>query len=201
MSQAEYQKKYREENKERLAAWRNAYYQKNKNRQKEYVKQRYAQKKDEILEYAKAYRAANAEKCYELKKKWRSENPERSREWSKLNQRRKLATIPGFRVRCNISRRMNAMLRGSPHQKNKRLGLTAAALRAHLEPLFQPGMTWENYGKVWHVDHIKPCALFDFSDPEQIKACFSLANLQPLWAAENIRKSDQFPYVPGHVAA
>jgi len=201
VSQAEYQKKYREENKERLAAWRKAYYQQNKERRLTQVRQRYIEKKEQLLAYAKAWREANPEKCYAMKKQWRAKNPEKAREWSKLHQRRKRESVPGFRARCNISRRMSAMLRGNPNAKNKRLGVTAQQLRAHLEPLFQPGMTWENYGKVWHVDHIKPCALFDFSDPEQIKACFSLANLQPLWAAENIRKSDQFPYVPSHVAA
>ncbi len=57
----------------------------------------------------------------------------------------------------------------------------------HLERQFQSGMTKENYGK-WHVDHIIPCASFDFSDPEQQKKCFHYTNLQPLWASDNIRK-------------
>ena len=57
----------------------------------------------------------------------------------------------------------------------------------HLERQFQSGMTKENYGK-WHVDHIIPCASFDFSDPEQQKKCFHYTNLQPLWAHENYSK-------------
>jgi|TARA_Y100000296_G_scaffold49571_1_gene56801 hypothetical protein len=57
----------------------------------------------------------------------------------------------------------------------------------HLERQFQSGMTKENYGK-WHVDHIIPCASFDFSDPEQQKKCFHYTNLQPLWAFDNMSK-------------
>ncbi len=57
-------------------------------------------------------------------------------------------------------------------------------------------MSWENYGKgdngrgmqEWHIDHIKPCASFDLSKPEQQKLCFNYTNLQPLWAEENMKK-------------
>jgi hypothetical protein len=58
-----------------------------------------------------------------------------------------------------------------------------------LEKKFLPGMNWENYGE-WHIDHIVPCSSFDLSKSEQQKICFNYSNLQPLWAADNIRKSD-----------
>lgn len=71
------------------------------------------------------------------------------------------------------------------------VGCSADELRAHIEKQFTPGMTWANYGE-WHVDHIRPCASFDLSDPEQFAACFNWSNLQPLWAAENLSKSDTY---------
>ena len=57
----------------------------------------------------------------------------------------------------------------------------------YIEAQFKPGMTWERYGE-WHVDHIRPCASFDLTDPKQQKICFHYSNLQPLWAADNIKK-------------
>ena len=57
----------------------------------------------------------------------------------------------------------------------------------YLQGKFKEGMHWNNLGK-WHIDHIRPCASFDLTDPEQQKQCFHYTNLQPLWAAENIRK-------------
>ena len=69
------------------------------------------------------------------------------------------------------------------------LGNTIEGAKAHLESHFQPGMTWDNYG-AWHVDHIKPCAAFDLTDPAQQRACFHFTNLQPLWAVDNLKKSD-----------
>lgn len=54
-------------------------------------------------------------------------------------------------------------------------------------------MTWENYGfYTWHIDHIRPCASFDLSDPEQQKICFNYKNMQPLWAHENLSKHAKY---------
>jgi hypothetical protein len=53
-------------------------------------------------------------------------------------------------------------------------------------------MTWDNYGPVWHVDHKRPCASFDFSDPVQQRLCWHWTNLQPLFAAENLSKGDKW---------
>lgn len=72
------------------------------------------------------------------------------------------------------------------------LGYTTAQLMEHLERQFERGMSWTNYGE-WHVDHILPVASFAFedaADPE-FKACWSLTNLRPLWARENLAKRDR----------
>ena len=53
-------------------------------------------------------------------------------------------------------------------------------------------MNQKNQGRYgWHIDHIKPCASFDLSDPKQQLKCFNYKNLQPLWAEENIKKSNK----------
>jgi hypothetical protein len=70
------------------------------------------------------------------------------------------------------------------------IGCSMDELKIHLSSMFKEGMSWDNYGK-WHIDHIKPCASFNLSDPAQQKECFHYSNLQPLWAIENIKKSDQ----------
>jgi len=60
---------------------------------------------------------------------------------------------------------------------------------AHLESKFLPGMTWNNRGD-WHIDHVRPLASFSFETAQcpDFKAAWSLSNLQPLWALDNIRK-------------
>ena len=70
-------------------------------------------------------------------------------------------------------------------------GCSLEDLTKHLESKFTEGMTWENYGQ-WHIDHIRPCASFNLEDPEEQKKCFHWTNLQPLWAADNLKKSDKW---------
>lgn len=74
----------------------------------------------------------------------------------------------------------------------KLIGCPIEILILHLESQFIEGMSWENYGPVWHVDHIKPCSNFDLSNPEQQRACFNYSNLQPLFAADNLQKGDKY---------
>jgi hypothetical protein len=52
-------------------------------------------------------------------------------------------------------------------------------------------MSWQNYGE-WHIDHVRPLASFDLSDPAQQRAAFHFSNTQPLWAKENLAKSDRW---------
>lgn len=62
----------------------------------------------------------------------------------------------------------------------------------HIENLWYPGWSWDNYGKIWEIDHVKPCAKFDLTDPAQQRVCFHFYNTQPLLISENRSKQDTF---------
>lgn len=83
-----------------------------------------------------------------------------------------------------------AFASGSKSKRSQELiGCTIAHLRQHLERHFKPGMTWDNHSfEGWHIDHIRPLATFDLSDPEQCRQAFHFTNLQPLWGKENLTK-------------
>ena len=70
------------------------------------------------------------------------------------------------------------------------LGCSPTFLKTYIESQFKDGMSWGNYGQ-WHIDHIKPCASFDLSKPEEQRKCFHYTNLQPLWAKDNLSKGDK----------
>ncbi len=68
-------------------------------------------------------------------------------------------------------------------------GIRRDELISHLEQLFKDGMSWGNIDK-WHVDHIIPRVMWEYQTTEdsEFKQCWALANLQPLWAEDNVRK-------------
>lgn len=74
------------------------------------------------------------------------------------------------------------------------VGYSVNDLMRHLESKFQKGMSWDNHGvHGWHIDHIVPVSSFEFKDitDPAFKECWSLNNLQPLWAKDNLRKGDK----------
>ena len=107
-------------------------------------------------------------------------------------KQRKCADI-NYKIRCNLSVRIYNALRGNIKSKStmKLISCSIENLKQHLEQKFTKGMTWKNYGK-WHVDHIKPCCLFNLSKPKEQCKCFHYTNLQPLWAKDNFRKGKKY---------
>ena len=114
----------------------------------------------------------------------------------------KRKTDPHTKIRDNLSLRMRLALKEQNLTKrnttHKLVGCSIKFLKKYLENQFYPHpktgvkMTWMNYSrKGWHIDHIKPCASFDLSNPKQQIKCFNYKNLQPLWAEENIKKSNK----------
>jgi hypothetical protein len=97
------------------------------------------------------------------------------------------------RVNRNFSRRMRKSLNGLKDGMSweQLVEYNVLDLKKHLEGLFTEGMSWENYGK-WHIDHIIPISSFTITNVNcgDFKTCWSLNNLQPLWAMDNIKKSN-----------
>ena len=115
-----------------------------------------------------------------------------------MAESRRVVVTPEMRVRRRLNNSMTVLMHRELGRAKAGRRWTALAgysvdeLRAHLERLFQPGMSWETSGE-WHIDHVRPRASFRFTsaEDEQFKACWALSNLQPLWAADNIRKGSR----------
>jgi hypothetical protein len=100
------------------------------------------------------------------------------------------------KIARNVSRRIRQSLNGVKKTSNWEalVGYTLHELKIHLENKFKLGMNWDNYGSVWHIDHIRPISSFNITSDssEEFKSCWALQNLQPLFAFENLRKGDKY---------
>jgi hypothetical protein len=99
-----------------------------------------------------------------------------------------------YRLRHNLRSRLSLITKKTIKHGSavKDLGCTIQELKLYLESKFLPGMTWENYGlHGWHIDHVAPLSSFDLTNPEELKKACHYSNLQPLWAKDNIRKSNK----------
>lgn len=142
-------------------------------------------------EYAKRWNLENPGKQRSYDVKWQSEN----RSWRRTYQKNKEESDPSFRIHRRLQIRLWSALKKSMAKKSDNtIGLIGCSIGRFMEYLkahFVEGMSFSNYG-TWHIDHIRPCASFDLTDPKQQKQCFNFTNLQPLWAVDNLRKGDSY---------
>ncbi len=181
-------KEYQLNNKLILSLYRKEHYLKNTDyiikRNQLYAKKNYEKTK----EYRKFYSLNNKEKTKEYNLKNKDKHNLRQREYIK---KRKLID-PLFKLRKCISSSILNSFKRNGYSKNtktfKYLGCTFEEFKLHIEKQFTKGMTWENQGK-WHLDHIYPISLA--KDEEDIIKLNHYTNFQPLWAKDNLIKSNK----------
>lgn len=151
---------------------------------------------DKYLATKKKYYENNRKKYLVANKRWQKTNIEKVRKYFR-ERYRKRKNILEVRLNNSISASIRDSLKKNNGNKNGRhweglVGYTLSDLRIHLEKQFTEGMNWDNYGE-WHIDHRIPKSVFNYSSPEHIdfKRCWALDNLQPLWAYDNICKSNE----------
>ena len=78
----------------------------------------------------------------------------------------------------------------------RHLGCSFVEFTAHIERQFSPGMTWENHGEVWEIDHIIPLGgKIDGVPPSlaQVVDRMHWSNVRPLWKVDNRKKGARMP--------
>ena len=114
----------------------------------------------------------------------------------KIKWDRKRRKDPVFCIGENMRGNMHHALKAKKDGRKWEdlVGYTLEDLTKHITSLLGENMTWENYGSVWHVDHIVPKSWFKYenTDDANFKACWALTNLQPKLKKDNIRKGNRF---------
>ena len=144
----------------------------------------------------------NPEKAREKASRWYYKNHAKVKETAKKYNAKILGTERG-KLNNNMRSRIGTSLKN--HSKSRQhweslVGYTVDQLKKHLEKQFTPEMSWENYGKVWEIDHKIPIAVFNYERPNDIdfRICWSINNLQPLTTFKNRSKQDKIdkPFQP-----
>jgi hypothetical protein len=121
------------------------------------------------------YRAKKVKSASDFKTKKRREDPVKRAIENARN-----------RIRCLVARKTNSY--------SSMLGCKRDEFKAHIESLFQPGMSWNNYGfgeGKWNVDHKYPLSVAYKEGAESFAKACHYTNLQPLWTLDNILKSNK----------
>ena len=137
------------------------------------------------LEYHKQYYQKNREIIVKKKMNYKRE-------------RRK--ADPLYRLKDNIGSLIRQSLSKGGYSKKSRtheiLGCTYEEYYQHIESQFTDGMSWERMSEI-HIDHRLPLAAANTE--AELLALNHYRNLQPMWAVDNIAKSDS--YCPKELAA
>lgn len=195
-------KNNREKLRESQRRWRekNPDYMKNygqSDKIKEYRKNYYKEHKEEEIKRKLEWRKNNPEKAKEERKKYIENNREKVNEYHSNWKKEKRQKDITYKLKENMSRRiryeLNTLLKG---KKTKRtfeyLGCEIDYLKEYLTSKFVENMSWDNYGEIWHIDHIIPCSAWNLEDEFENKCCWNYRNLQPLSCSENQSKKDKF---------
>ena len=152
--------------------------------------------KETAMASARRWQAANPEKILEIKRRNKIKHRERYRANEAARRRIKEKSDPVFKMGCRISKAVWWFLKGGKAGRkwSDLVGYKLENLKQRLESLFIDGMSWDNYGTVWEVDHIRPKSWFtDYPTPEDaVKAAWALTNLQPLPCSKNRSKGNRY---------
>ena len=178
--------KWNSENKEKKAQW----YQDNKKDILEKQKKSTTRKEHMIK-----YRERKKEDTRKYNKEYHKKNKKTIISKMVVQKRERRNSDVIFRIKCNIQSLFLVKL------KTKNVGKR--------QPFFSyTGLRYSQYIEyfkttqpeefnlylekgAYHIDHIIPCALYDFTDEEEIKKCWHPHNLRIIPAEENLSKSNK----------
>lgn len=147
-------------------------------------------------ERAKAYRVANIEKARGYDAAYKSKNKKalHSKTTVYVLKRKKVDSFFAMKLRLRAVVTTAFKRSGFPKsgKTSEILGCEWDSLKIHIERQFPKGMTWENRSE-WHIDHIRPIATATTED--DVIALNHFTNLRPMWAKDNIAKSDKITHL------
>lgn len=148
--------------------------------------------KERILKRRRAFYWENRDELLKRRREYTQDyKPIRNK--SIRDRRRK---DPVFMLQDRLRARIKNYFKRTSLKKSERtqelIGCSFEEFKVHIEKQFQKGMNWENRDK-WHIDHVVPIS--SAKTIEDVIALNHFTNLRPLWAEDNLKKSDKMEYL------
>jgi hypothetical protein len=174
--------------------YRKEYYKNNPEKVKETNKKYVENNREKVLNRKRNYNKKNNHKYKEYWRNYRGENLEHIRENKRKWQRKKTKEDIQYKIRMNLKSRLNSAIKNGNKAGSAvdDLGCTINEFMNYMRTKFTKEMSWDNWGEIWHIDHIKPLVSFDLENREEfLKACH-YTNTQPLLVFDNLSKGAKY---------
>ena len=159
------------------------------------AKRRKNRKREEVIQRETEYRQSEAGKASLKRRKqtyygsdtWRAQQDRQNE-----SRRRRYKEDELVRVNIQLTNVVGRMAHGLRRTSGTLYSFTefedADDLMSHLQSLFKDGMTVDNYGEVWHIEH-RVAKCWYSNTEEDIRRCWSKKNIAPEFGHENLTKS------------
>ena len=185
----ESQARYREKNRELLKQKGKEYREKNK----EQIKER---NKDRKKFYDKKFYDKNKEKLKERSKDYYEKNKEEIRKKQNNYQKNKRKNDIIFKIRSNLRGRLRLCINSYVKKETTNILISCNPdfFIKWIEYQFNTYMSWDNYGKYWQLDHVKPLSLFNLKNKNERIIAMHWSNIRPLESKKNNSKNNKFSF-------
>lgn len=184
-----------------MLSYTKEYYKKNKEKCLNYYKKYRLLHKEELMQYAKIYRINNKDKRIIYNKQNKNYIYKKYKEYyikHKVDLRIKMNVYIKNRYKNDKEAKKNHFIRTELRRLlfskidsySKLLKFTKLELKEWLSFQFTEEMNFDNYGKLWNIDHVIPLRID--KDNKYYEYRTSLYNLKPIIVKENIIKSNKF---------
>lgn len=153
---------------------------------------------EQRLKYSRHWYSKNKAIAHKRSLAWRAENRAAYNAVQSAYHKARLKRDPDYAFGVKVRTKMRLMLCGLRKSAPTEvlLGCKLADFKKYLESLWEPWMSWGNYGGHqegnWQIDHNVPVSAFDLSKPEDQRACFHYSNLRPMCSKKNRDKWHRF---------
>lgn len=187
-------KDYRDINKEKLKLKRIEY--KKTERYKNIREIYFNKNRDKKRKYEIEYYDKNRE--IRQKKKRENYHNRKKQNNSIRNKRTKEEKEIQFAIRERVRSGFKRLLKSRAIQKRKTFfeytGISIEKYIDHFKKHYPEQFSNINKKGLYHIDHIIPCAIYDFNNPEDIVKCWQPENLRIILASDNLKKLDKIDY-------